>query len=360
MPAAPRRPRTRKAAAPRKKAVARRPADTTRTAKIVFEGISARAWQHPSDTAALAALRTVPGFDILVRKLFGMVGDRPLRLAFLASAVRVTPRQLSDVHQVYREACTVLDMEPPELYVAQTPFVNAGAIGVEKPFIVLNSGTLGLLDREELQFVLGHELGHILSGHALYKTMLRLLLRMSTLALSIPMGGPALLAVAAALMEWDRCSELSADRAGLLVAQSPEIAQRTTMKMAGGSALGMDPDEFHRQAEEYRKGGNMADSVMKLMALMGRSHPFPVLRFAAIDEWVDSGDYDRICRGEYPKRKDDPRASVADDWKRASKKYADEFARSADPLAEAVRSATDTATRLGRIIVDALRDRTGR
>ena len=54
---------------------------TTATGKRCFPGISPRAYEHPADRAALVALRSVPGFDQVVRKLFGLVGDRALRLA---------------------------------------------------------------------------------------------------------------------------------------------------------------------------------------------------------------------------------------------------------------------------------------
>jgi len=46
------------------------------------------------------------------------------------------------------------------------------ALGMDKPFIVLNSGIVELMDPEEIRFVIGHELGHVLSGHAVYNTML--------------------------------------------------------------------------------------------------------------------------------------------------------------------------------------------
>ena len=313
-----------------------------------FPQLSSRAYEHPSDRAALAALRKAPGFDTVVRKLFGAVGDRALRLAFLASAVRVNERQLPALYRSHLEACLVLDLEPPELFVAQTPFVNAGAIGVDRPFIVLNSGTLALLDEAEVQFVLGHELGHVLSGHALYKTILRLLLSMTRLAFTVPLGGAALLAVTAALLEWDRCSELSADRAGLLVAQSPEVALRATMKVAGGSAGGLDVAEFVRQSEEYDASGNVADSVMKLLNLMGQPHPFPVLRVAALKSWAEGGAYAAILGGGYPRRNGDARRSAYEELRGATKAYRDAFAESRDPLTRAVRGAQSRAQDFGR------------
>jgi Zn-dependent protease with chaperone function len=257
-------------------------------------GLSPRAYEHPADRAALVALRRVPGFDTVVRKLLGSIGDRSLRYAFLASSVRVSEEQFPEIHNSFLEACRVLDVSPvPELYVAQTPIVNAGAVGVDKPFIVINSGTVSLMSPEELQFILGHELGHVISGHVLYKTMLRLLLRMTTLAFAIPLGGAALYAITTALLEWDRKSELSADRAGLLAVQDPELALRVNMKLAGGGrAEQMNIDAFIAQAEEYKNSGSVVDGVVKLLNLIGRTHPFPVLRLAELKKWVESGDYD--------------------------------------------------------------------
>ncbi len=305
------------------------------TDRIILEAISSRAWEHPADRAALEAMRKLPGFSLALRKIFGAVSDRSLRLATLASAVRVDERQFADVRELYLEACAVLDVdEPPELFVAQTPLVNAGAIGVEKPFIVLNSGTLSLLEPDELQFVLAHELGHVLSGHVPYKTMLRLLLRLSILILSIPLGGAAIMALTTALLEWDRKSELSADRAALLGTQNPELAQRVNMKLAGGGRTrDMSVDAFLDQAREYEEGGSVLDGVIKLLNLVGRTHPFPVLRLAELQRWQDSGDYERILEGEYERRGGEELPSVLSDLKASGESYADEFANSKDPLA---------------------------
>ncbi len=304
-----------------------------------FPGISPRAWEHPADRAALVALRKVPGFDTVVRKLFGTIGDRSLRLAFLASAVRVGENQFPKLHASYLEACRVLDVqELPELYVAQTPIVNAGAIGVDRPFIVVNSGSIALMDDDEIQFILAHELGHVLSGHVLYKTMLRLLMRMTIIAMSVPLGGAALYAITTALLEWDRKSELSADRAGLLAVQDPALAMRVMMKMAGGGQTSeMNVDEFMAQADEYAAGGNVLDGMVKLLNLIGRTHPFPVLRLAEIKRWAEDGDYGSLVEGEYPRRDADPAASVYQEIKAAGSAYEDDFDGSKDPLMELVK-----------------------
>jgi Zn-dependent protease with chaperone function len=321
-----------------------------------FPGLSPRAYEHPADRAALTALRAVPGFDLLVRKVLGAIGDRALRLVYLASAVRINERQLPEIHERYLEACAILDLPaPPELFLAQTPLVNAGAIGVDRPFIVLNSGSLDLFDADELQFVLGHELGHVLSGHALYKTMLHILLRASTLALSVPLGGAALFAIASALLEWDRASELSGDRAGLLVCQSPDVAVRTNMKMAGGGRRGMNVEEFVSQADEYHRNDSVADSLLKLLTLLGRTHPFPVLRVAEIRTWVKSGEYDHILGGAYSQRAEDAGASIPDSLRDATRSYQDAFAARGEPVLRLMRDAGKKARDLQSAVEAALR-----
>ena len=304
------------------------------TERVQFPGLSPRAYEHPADRAALVALRKVPGFDFAIRKIFGFVGDRSLRLAFLASAVRVSERQFPDVHARYMEACTTLDVHPvPELYIAQTPIVNAGAIGIDKPFIVINSGTLILMDDDELQFILAHELGHVLSEHVLYKTMIRLMMRMTIIALSVPLGGAALFAILAGLLEWDRKSELSADRAGLLAIQDPDVAFRAHMKLAGGGHTAqMSVEEFLAQAEEYKAGGSVVDGVVKLLNLLGRTHPFPVLRLAELKDWSEGETYARALAGSYAKRDDDPKMGVLSELAKGGEAYKEDFEKSPDPL----------------------------
>lgn len=313
--------------------------------KIRFSEISSKSWEHPADRAALTALHKVPGLDTLLRKLVGATTERSLRLITLASAVRVGASQFPRVHRLHLEACNILDVQtPPELYVTQTPFLNARAVGVDHPFIVLNSSMVESFSEEELLTVIGHELGHCLSGHVLYKTLLAMLIRFMTFAINIPLGGASILAIIIALREWDRKSELSADRAGLLVSQDPNTCYQMEMKLAGGSRIGeMDINEFFVQAAEYEGAGNILDSVYKLLNLMGQTHPFPVLRLAELKGWVDSGMYQRILDGDYIRRSQEDDDDVLKNFRDAANKYREDFNSSRDPLAESFRTASDAA-----------------
>jgi Zn-dependent protease with chaperone function len=128
--------------------------------------------------------------------------------------VRVDDRQFTRVHRALADVAVSLDVrDVPELYVLADPVPHAHAIGIDTPFVVLTSGMVDLLDDDdELRFVVGHELGHVLSGHALYTTVLLQLLRLSNTLSWVPLGALGLRAVIAALFEWQRKAELSGDR----------------------------------------------------------------------------------------------------------------------------------------------------
>lgn len=315
----------------------------SRRPRTVLTQISPRAWEHPADRAALNALRAIPGFDEVVRKVYGFFGERGVRLLFQANAVRVGPTQFPKVHAAFTDVCATLDWETrPELFISQTPFFNAGAFGMDRPFIVLNSGALAVLDEEELRTILGHELGHIISGHSLYRTILVILLTVGLRGLPF-LAGIALLPIQLALLEWFRKSELSCDRAGLLASQDPVASMRMFMKMAGGGKVeDMDLNAFMVQAKEYETGGDAADMIAKVINTLGMTHPFHTLRAAELQRWVEGGDYDRILRGEYPRRgSQDDKRPIGEDFEEAGKYYADQAREAMDSVSEVAKKARD-------------------
>ncbi|MFG1792332.1 M48 family metallopeptidase [Nocardia sp. NPDC049149] len=330
-----------------------------------FPGISTRAWEHPADRTALVALRTLSGFDVLLRTLSGLLQERQHRLLYLATAVRVDERQFRSLHQLREDCVNTLDARTtPEIYVLQTPHVNALTIGMDTPFIVLTTGLIDLMDTEELRFVIGHELGHALSGHAVYRTMLMHLLRLTSSIGWMPVGGWALRAIVAALMEWSRKSELSGDRAGLLCGQDVDASVRVHMKTAGGTWIKeMNHGAFLEQADDYERSGDLRDGVLKLLNLELQSHPFSVLRAAEMRRWIQSGEYDRILAGDYPRREQDRNTSLGEEIKQAARSYRENFDQSEDPLIKTVRNlgrdvgaavntvgqeVTDTVSKIGK------------
>src|SRR5690606_6609655 len=153
-------------------------------------------------------------------------GEAGIRMLFQGNAVRVGPTQYPLLWGLHIENCATFGWtEIPELYVTQTPVFNAGAYGVDHPFIVVHSSALEILDADEQRGLLAHELGHVISGHALYSTIAEIMLLVSLGVLPV-LASIVLLPVRLAFLEWYRKSELSADRAGLLGSQDMAASMR--------------------------------------------------------------------------------------------------------------------------------------
>jgi Zn-dependent protease with chaperone function len=313
--------------------------------RVRLPGISSRAYEHPADRSALVALRKLTGFDTLLKRLIGMFNERSLRLTFLGSSVKASERQFPQIYEMLRDCAYVFDMDSvPELFIVQDPQVNAMAIGVDRPFIVITTGMVNLCDAEELRTVVGHELGHVLSGHAVYRTMLLFLINLSQRIAWMPIAYLGLRAIVWGLEEWYRKSELSCDRAGLLACQDVDASRRLLMKLAGGAHLSeLNSDAFLEQAHEYDAVPDVREGLLKFLQLQGQTHPFAVVRFAELNRWVNNGDYRRILSGTYPRRDDDHAASVGEEVRSAAREYQESWNRSEDPFIGLVKGAAGSA-----------------
>ena len=76
-----------------------------------LDRISPRAYQHPADRAATAALAKVPYLDEVVRRLISLGYERALRAASLGSAVKLGQEQLPGIWVLHRQVFNTLDME---------------------------------------------------------------------------------------------------------------------------------------------------------------------------------------------------------------------------------------------------------
>jgi Zn-dependent protease with chaperone function len=297
--------------------------------------ISSKAYEHPADRAATAALKAIPHLDTVIGKIIEFGYERALRRGVLGSAVRLGEDQLSHVWRAHARAYATLDLEPaPDLYLTQFPVANAMTIGAGQPIVVVNSELVQLLDGEQLRGVFAHEAGHVLSEHVLYRTALVILLRLSTLP-GIPLP---LFPLKAALMEWFRAAELSCDRAAALVIRDPLAVCRTLMVItAGAEAANLDLDVFIRQGQDYRAKGSPFDRFSRLLIDLNLTHPMSVQRVHELMEWVQSGDYDRIVGGDYVSRDEPvrPRAEAGD----AVAHYAERFRDTFKDLGESVNDA---------------------
>ena len=268
-----------------------------------FADLNKHDYVHPEDSRALAALRAIPGIDSALKKLLAVTGESAIRVSFMASAVKVTPKQCPDLHAKLQIACTTLGVDMPELYIQQNPIVNAFTGGVEKPIIVLHSALIERLTDEETLAVIAHEVGHIHAEHVLYLTAARLLEAIANLSVARLIPGSEIIkflisaGISGALLAWARRAELSCDRAAMLVCQDEHVIGRTMMKLCGGTfASKIDYDLFLEQAKEFQKNYDekALDRFWADMINAGLSHPFPIWRVAEILKWVEEGEYEEV------------------------------------------------------------------
>lgn len=269
-----------------------------------FADLSKHDYVHPLDSKALAALRAIPGIDTALRKFLAVTGESAMRVSFMASSVKVTPKQFPDLYAKLQVVCTTLGVDMPDMFVQQNPVVNAFTFGSERHIIVLHTALIERLTDEETLAVIAHEVGHIHAEHVLYLTAARILESLIRIPISMIPGGDIIkfflsASISNALLAWVRRAELSCDRAALLVVQDPHVIGRVMMKLAGGTmASKIDYEEFLEQGKEFQRNYDEKglDKFWATVINSGLTHPFPIWRVSEILEWVDSGEYGEVLK----------------------------------------------------------------
>jgi len=246
---------------------------------------------HELDKQALAALEAIPGFSLLLKGFMKIFSERNARIVNLSSSVKLSEKQMPEIYNLLPPICEKLRIDMPEFYLQLNPMPNACTGGDNNPYIIINSGLVEYLDRNEIKAVLAHECGHIACHHVLYHTMGRMLLSGGASMFGIPAIFTE--ALSAAMSWWMRCSEFSCDRAGAIVMGGPDLVIDVMLRLAGaGSRLGLtiDREEFMKQAAEYKSyvGTSAWNKLLETYMLKNLDHPLLAVRAYDIDRWCRS------------------------------------------------------------------------
>jgi len=215
---------------------------------------------------ALPVVQEMVGTFDSVRKL------SEARCDMLREGVRVSPRILPRVAAtVDRLRHVIGDDTPCEAYVFSRPDIQAFVtLQDDVALIGLSSGAVQQLSGPgELEFVLGHELGHVLFRHGLLPD--NALLKSGRLTVRQAMRVRA----------WERAAEISADRVGLLVCGALESAAASFFKLIAGVSLqehSFDLNEFSGQWDEL----SSEITALGQRDLWDCSHPLAPLRMRAM------------------------------------------------------------------------------
>ncbi|MFA7598032.1 MAG: M48 family metallopeptidase [Candidatus Cloacimonas sp.] len=272
--------------------------------KQLLKGISSREYEHDLDRLALEHLSKIPGLDTLIKKFFELGIERLLRISQTGSFIRVTNDSYPELYEMFIKACNILDIEIiPDLYLQPDFEINAFTSGAQNHIVGISSLAVDLLSYDELMFLIGHELGHIKSEHVLYYQLARYIPYLGGIANNIipGIGGLVSQGLALALYDWQRKSEFTADRAGLLVCQNLEAAIKVHMKFAGlpfKIYSNADVECFIKQATEFEGfDTGMLNKFTKFLLLRLQTHPWTVMRAKELLTWVNEGKYNEILNG---------------------------------------------------------------
>ena len=273
--------------------------------KKILDGLKSFEYEHIWDSEALGKLKGTTGLETIVTGVNKHGIEKLIKAEYTGSALKVNKSNFPEVHQRLVETCNILAVYPiPSLYIQWDYAINACAMGVENTFIVLNSGILDLLTEDEINFIIGHEVGHIKSQHILYHEIAGIFPFIGEIIGYATLGIGSLVAsgLQLALMKWKRMSEFTADRAGLLACQDFNAACSAFIKMSGLPSKyydRIDVNMFLEQAKEFESYDiSMVDSLAKKFINLQQDHPWSVLRAAELKKWCEDGSYWKVLNRE--------------------------------------------------------------
>lgn len=176
-----------------------------------------------------------------------------MRTHLLSNAVRVDKRLVPAVDAACTRLKGVANLESDmEVCIFDDASVNAFVTeGNVHTLVALSSGAVNNLSETELDFVIGHELGHAVFGHG--EVGVQYVLQTGEVEQRACMQ----------LLAWQCAAEISADRVGLICCSSLEAAATALFKTLSGlhiDGLSISPDEFAEQWEhlesEVIEGGD--------------------------------------------------------------------------------------------------------
>ena len=228
----------------------------------------------------VAATACLSGVFILAFVLLSYYLGRSHHQSLVRRARQVTARASPQIDPILREASARLQPGDVLAYIAPGRVLNAYTFGLSSPkVVVVYSGLLDVMDRDELSFILGHELGHVALGHTWLNSLV------GGIA-GVPASWSAGMLMAMAFLWWNRTCEYSADRAGLLACGKPEKAVSALVKLGAGPRAGQsDLSEVYRRIDA--EDDNLLGSISEMMG----THPMLIKRIQAVRKYAGSSEY---------------------------------------------------------------------
>ena len=265
--------------------------------RIVLSNLNPQSVMHTEDSSAIINIvNKIPGTG----KALEMVGEfygKWTAIDYMGNGVVATKESMPELHKHFVDTCNVIGLKDvPELATEWAYLISSYTVGGSKLRVVLSSGSVDLLDKEEQAFLMGQEIGHIVSGHLPYHMLLELIY---TSAVDDPTFSLIAGAIRMPLLDWYRKSHYTADRFALLCCQDIDVALRTMMKMAGLPQKyfeSVNPKAFLLQTKDFSdlQSNSVIKGLMTKYIRNSAALPWLVDRARVLMDWYNSGEYQKI------------------------------------------------------------------
>ncbi len=214
-----------------------------------------------------------------------------LLAAMHGHGLKITAALAPRVHAICEQVKAALKFdEPVEFFVHGDSSLNCSAAprtDEDQPhLVIINSGLLERFTDAELRFVLGHELGHLVSLNSDLQRIIRFI---------FPEDETIPLTIRDKIEIWDKLSEMSADRFGFLVEPDLDVCLAVFFKLSSGldtASICFDPKAYEKEM------ARVLEAFRTEMADSGVSHPINPIRLKALQNFAASDLYAQVRAGQ--------------------------------------------------------------
>jgi len=256
------------------------------------------AYRYPNETLILAvtiilvllvvliaatATFCVAGIIIIAMLVMAVLANRSHHQALMRQAYQVRSDNLPELYAVAATAHKRLQPGQIELYLLKDKALNAYTFGLGDPkVIVVYDSLLRVMDRDEMAFIIGHEMGHVALSHTWLNTLLG-----GMAGVPAPFGAAVILYTA--FRSWNRNCEFSADRAGLLACGSLNKGISALVKLVAPNL---------RSQADFDRAMTMIDAqddyIGNQLGELFQSHPMVIRRINQLREYAASPAYKNL------------------------------------------------------------------
>lgn len=205
------------------------------------------------------------------------------------SAVQIGANQLPELQAIINECRQYIDIPPDtRFFLSYNYEINANARGLVQPYIItLYSALVDGLDRDELKFIIAHEMGHVKFGHT---ALISLINQVNAQVGGIPFVGAI---ISLSFLFWSRTAEFTADRAGLMACGSLDKAQSALIKLMAGPRMGGKVNRLSLAMQARATRGLVGDLMSEFLSV-GATHPMMTTRIRKLVEFANSPTFKQL------------------------------------------------------------------